>query len=156
MTSWGDRIRLARERRGMSMAQLARRLGLKQPSVHAWESGKAKKLKGPNLLAVQETLQVPVEWILRGTVNGRPTPDVPGTTQVNEGQPPYPAPQELEDDELRLVEAYRSMNSDGQEALQSIAVQMRRHFPAKQRPYEELEDELVGALEPDGPDREHY
>jgi hypothetical protein len=33
---------------------------------------------------------------------------------------------------------------------------MRRHFPAKQRPYEELEDELVGALEPDGPDREHY
>ena len=46
------RIRELRERRGISQSELARRMGVKHPSVVQWETGKAMPAKLPKLAEV--------------------------------------------------------------------------------------------------------
>lgn len=66
MTDWGERIREAREAAGLSQSELARRVGLKPPSVHDWESGKTKRIGGDNLMNVARALGTTPDWILTG------------------------------------------------------------------------------------------
>lgn len=70
----GKRIRLVREEHGvmciecgtlkpMSMSELARRIGVKQEAISAWEHG--KNLPGAkNLRALSEVFDVSVDWLL--------------------------------------------------------------------------------------------
>ncbi len=48
--SLSDRLTLAMSSAGISQADLARACKVKPPSVHGWLSGKAKFLRGENLL----------------------------------------------------------------------------------------------------------
>lgn len=51
---------------GVSQADLARACGVKPPSVHGWLSGKAKFLRGENLLKAAAALGVNQQWLATG------------------------------------------------------------------------------------------
>jgi phage repressor protein C with HTH and peptisase S24 domain len=79
-----DRIRWAMNRSDLSQAELARRVGLKQPSIHGWLSGKARFLKGENLLSAASALGVDPDWL----ATGAGSPDAtPGLSEPRPRQP---------------------------------------------------------------------
>lgn len=68
MTTMADRIRDAREAKGLSQSELARKLGVKPQTVQQWEA--KTKATGPRryrLLALAKELDVSPVWIEFGT-----------------------------------------------------------------------------------------
>lgn len=61
-----DRLTIAMKSAGISQAELARMCGVKPPSVSGWLSGKAKFLRGENLLAAANALNVSQQWLATG------------------------------------------------------------------------------------------
>ncbi len=61
-----ERIRLAMAEKGISQVELARACNVKPPSVHGWLTGKAKFLRGENLLLAARALGVGQEWLATG------------------------------------------------------------------------------------------
>jgi transcriptional regulator with XRE-family HTH domain len=68
--TFGARLKQARERAGLSQAELARRSGLSVRNVQNWEQGHREPLAG-RLLALARALGVPVESLLVDSVAGR-------------------------------------------------------------------------------------
>ena len=66
MSTLADRLTIAIAQAGISKAELARRVGISAPSVNGWFSGKAKFLRGENLLAAAKALQVDEGWLATG------------------------------------------------------------------------------------------
>ena len=66
MSTLADRLTLASAHAGINQAELARRVGIKPPSVNGWLSGKAKFLRGENLLAAASVLGVNQDWLATG------------------------------------------------------------------------------------------
>ncbi len=66
MTVLAVRLKAAMVKTGMTQAQLARACGVKPPSVSGWLNGKAKYLKGQNLLAAAKALNVSQDWLATG------------------------------------------------------------------------------------------
>lgn len=66
MSEWGQRIKRRREELGLSQAELARRVGIRAPSVNNWESGATKTINGPNLQKAAAALERSADWILYG------------------------------------------------------------------------------------------
>lgn len=61
-----DRLRQSMTAAGISQAELARACRVKPPSVHGWLSGKAKYLRGENLLRAAKALDVSDDWLATG------------------------------------------------------------------------------------------
>lgn len=61
----GSRLRLARERLGLTQAQLAEVLRVSRGAVSAWEGG-LRRLEGPALVALQAVYGVSTTWLLTG------------------------------------------------------------------------------------------
>ena len=61
-----DRIKDARIRAGLSQAELARRSGISQPSLHDLESGKSKTARSTTLVHLAEALGQTPEWLAGG------------------------------------------------------------------------------------------
>lgn len=66
MKTLRERITFAKEKAGISQADLARLCGIKPPSVHGWFSGKTAALKGETLLKAAKALNVRAEWLESG------------------------------------------------------------------------------------------
>lgn len=66
LTILAVRLKTAMAKTGMTQAQLARACGVKPPSVSGWLNGKAKYLKGQNLLAAAKALNVSQDWLATG------------------------------------------------------------------------------------------
>jgi transcriptional regulator with XRE-family HTH domain len=66
MSSIGKRVAELRERRGLSAAELARRIEIKQPSIWAIENGTTKSLRGNTLTRLCEELRTTADYLLRG------------------------------------------------------------------------------------------
>lgn len=66
MSTLADRLTIAIAQAGITKAELARRVGISAPSVNGWFSGKAKFLRGENLLAAARALQVDEGWLATG------------------------------------------------------------------------------------------
>jgi phage repressor protein C with HTH and peptisase S24 domain len=66
MNTLSERIAYLLELRGLSQSALAVKVGIKQPSVAAWLSGKTKKIEGENLLNTALALGVHPEWLATG------------------------------------------------------------------------------------------
>lgn len=94
MKTVGQRIRFAREVRGLTQVQLALRLDVKRGAVGNWELDKGVKTE--NLIAIAKALQCSVDWLATGT--GDPP---------NEGAV-EPAPEEDSYSALASGESYRS------------------------------------------------
>ena len=61
-----DRIRAGMSASGVSQAELARACGVKPPSINGWLSGRAKFLRGENLLRAAQVLRVNRDWLATG------------------------------------------------------------------------------------------
>jgi phage repressor protein C with HTH and peptisase S24 domain len=66
MNTLADRLTLAINAAGITKAELARRVGISAPSVNGWFTGKAKFLRGENLLAAARALDVDQDWLASG------------------------------------------------------------------------------------------
>lgn len=64
-TTIGERIRAAREAKGLSQAELARRLGIRGPSLNNLESGESGKPSAETLLRMRDEGINP-DYIMRG------------------------------------------------------------------------------------------
>lgn len=94
--SLSERIRVAMQAAGLSQVELARACGVKPPSVHGWLTGKAKFLRGENLLMAARALRVNQDWLATGVGDMHREPDtgpagetglpfVGGASRVNAG-----------------------------------------------------------------------
>lgn len=66
MTTLADRINECMRETGLGQTDIARHLGIKQPSVANWLNGKTKKLVGMNLNRAAELFGVNPEWLDSG------------------------------------------------------------------------------------------
>jgi len=66
MSTLSERLTLAIAHARLTKAELARRVGISAPSVNGWFSGKAKFLRGENLLAAAKALGVDEGWLATG------------------------------------------------------------------------------------------
>jgi SOS-response transcriptional repressor LexA len=71
--SMSERLIAAMEASGVSQASLARACGVKPPSVNGWLSGKAKFLRGENLLSAAAALGVNQQWLATGEGQMKPS-----------------------------------------------------------------------------------
>jgi phage repressor protein C with HTH and peptisase S24 domain len=72
MSTLAERLTVAISRAKLTKAELARRVGISAPSVNGWFTGKAKFLRGENLLAAAKALGVDEGWLATG--KGQPEP----------------------------------------------------------------------------------
>jgi phage repressor protein C with HTH and peptisase S24 domain len=75
-TTWNQRLTARMAELGISQGELARKVGISQPSVNDWVSGSTKSLRGTLLPAVAKALGTTPEWILTGR-DGSREPDRP-------------------------------------------------------------------------------
>jgi len=66
MSTLAERLTVAISRAKLTKAELARRVGISAPSVNGWFTGKAKFLRGENLLAAAKALGVDEGWLATG------------------------------------------------------------------------------------------
>jgi transcriptional regulator with XRE-family HTH domain len=90
------RVRSALQSAGMTQAELARRVGVKQPSVNDWLSGKTQRLKHETAVKVAAALGVRLEWLVWG--RGQPYEHVGGLANQNgleSASPHSPSPSQI-------------------------------------------------------------
>lgn len=92
MTTLAERLTVAIARANLTKAELARRVGISAPSVNGWFTGKAKFLRGENLLAAAKALSVDEAWLATG--KGQMEPRSGG--RVQEAHADYPVSPILE------------------------------------------------------------
>jgi len=71
MSTLNERLTVALADAGITKAELARRVGISAPSVNGWFTGKAKFLRGENLLAAARALSVDEDWLATGKGSSR-------------------------------------------------------------------------------------
>lgn len=73
LDTMGGRLSRARDAAGLSVAQLARRLGVKSTTIQAWESDRSQP-RSNRLAMLAGVLNVSLSWLLHG-VGTAPTED---------------------------------------------------------------------------------
>ncbi len=86
-----DRLTAAMEASGLTQADLARACQVKPPSVHGWLNGKAKFLRGENLLRAAAALGVSQQWLATGEGSMKPSATWDANAKPSHiGMRPYP------------------------------------------------------------------
>lgn len=98
----GKRIKALREAAGLSGSELARRIGVKPPSLWEIEAGETKTIKAATLMRLSEALNADPAWLS----SGRGAPYKMAVSGPDEGE---------------LVSIYRNLTPDGQSALLGAA-----------------------------------
>ena len=68
MSTLSERLKEAMWDTGTTAADLSRATGAKEPSVSKWVNGRTQNLKGKNLVAAAELLNVSEAWLAHGTL----------------------------------------------------------------------------------------
>lgn len=106
--SLSTRLREALDDAGMSQAELARRCGVKPPSVNGWLSGKSKFLRGENLLRAAAALGVADQWLATGK-----GPKTRQSGAVNDGYADYAVINEIDADlVLHVAQALHNVHKE--------------------------------------------
>lgn len=66
MSTLAERLTEAMSDTGITAADLARATGAKAPSVHKWVHGQTKNIRGANLVAAAQLLEVNEAWLADG------------------------------------------------------------------------------------------
>jgi transcriptional regulator with XRE-family HTH domain len=69
--TFGDRLALARDAQGLTQEQLARRLGLRTPTIENWECDRSEP-RANRLQILAGFLNVSMGWLLTGEGEGGP------------------------------------------------------------------------------------
>ena len=116
MRTWNERLKFAREARGLSAAAFAREVKVSKPTVSDWESGEIKELKGKNLDKACSVLKIRQEWLLhnKGEMD-RPRPDlfVANSSRVHDADPLGDYPREPSEEDFALIPQYSVKGSCG-------------------------------------------
>lgn len=107
----GDRIRLARKRRGLTQRDVARHYGISREAVQQWEAGRVNP-RGERVRALALLLQVSVEWLMTGADEHRPTAD-----------------------EARLLTLFRGLSERDQQVVLALAQSMKARAPEAEAPF---------------------
>ena len=67
MSSIGERVKQLREARGIRVVELAKAVGIKQPSLWQIENGVTKTLRGNTLTRLCEELHTTADFLLHGS-----------------------------------------------------------------------------------------
>jgi len=98
--TFGDRLALARDRQGLTQAQLARRLGLRVQTIRNWESDRSEP-RANKLQMLAGFLNVSMVWLMTGEGAGAPA----GTQTAAEDAPASLNEALAEVRDLRLLQA---------------------------------------------------
>lgn len=60
----GEKIKMLRKKEGLTMEQLAERVGVSKASVHKWEAGKVDNMKRTHIAKVAEVFGVSPAYLL--------------------------------------------------------------------------------------------
>jgi transcriptional regulator with XRE-family HTH domain len=71
VATFGDRVALAREALGLDQTELARRLGVRLPTLRGWEEDRSEP-RANKLQILAGTLNVPLIWLMSGEGEGPP------------------------------------------------------------------------------------
>ena len=112
--SLGDRIVQARERAGLSTAQLARRLGVKTRTLSSWEKN-ASEPRSNRLMMLAGSLNVSPLWLLNGTDEYAPNEDVADLSEMRERVASL----------QRVIESLSTMVSDLSDKVEQMAADKR-------------------------------
>ena len=117
----GSRISSTRDLRGLTLDDVASRVGVAKSTISRYENGTIAKLKLPVLESIAHVLQVDPNWLIGNTDN-----------------PMVPTFAPLTADETQLVEDYRSLNPEGQTAARTMLagltaqpIYKKHHDPAE-------------------------
>ena len=85
VATFGDRVAAAREYAGMSQADLAKRLGVRLPTLRGWEDDLSEP-RANRLSMLAGMLNVSMTWLITGVGAGVDSPDTrqPQSAQVND------------------------------------------------------------------------
>jgi len=84
---FGERLRMARRKAGLTQKQLGDAVGMTKGSISGLENGSSKNPSAGNLLPIAKALGVNPEWLLTGKGNMRP----PTPIDVESGSSVYDA-----------------------------------------------------------------
>ena len=110
MVMMKERIKRARQERGWSQTELARRMPVTQPSVADWESGR-KTPSMKNMVRLAKLFDVGFEWLSTGRGEMRPPPS---GLSVSE---PAPAYERMLPEERLLLDLYARLQPSQRKAL---------------------------------------
>lgn len=117
-TALSERMRMALSASGLTQAELARRVGVRQPSVNDWLSGKTKILKAATALKVATALRVDPAWLLWGDGQG------PVSGEYSSGHPPLPS---LEAALKTMLDAIHSCPARHKEEVRQLLLLLLDH-----------------------------
>lgn len=82
-TTTGSRIELARDQLGLSLPQVARRIGVKRSTLENWENDRSAP-RADKLVKLSGLLQVPLIWLLTGDTpkGAERSPIAPETAKI--------------------------------------------------------------------------
>ena len=114
----GERLKIARNNRGLSQSALARKAGITPSAISQIEAGLTKKPSSENLLPLASALNIDPNWLITG--KGSPSP-VPLTTSPNiAANEPAAIYGGLTPDERALLDKYRQMSEAQKTTAQTV------------------------------------
>lgn len=108
MAQIGEKIRLARDLKGMSQAELAEAVGVDVPSVSRWETGKTRP-RG-KLPRIAEALDKPVGWFFSEEIGGHLAELEKRLVTLENATKGLSA--DLTPKEIKLLQLFRSVTND--------------------------------------------
>lgn len=113
--TWNNRIAAARQAKGLTKSELARAVKVSHATIHDWENGDIKTIKGENLMNVCRVLGMSENYLLYGT---EPRQDEPNEAR-SLGLEAETA------GELRLLSIYRLANERERAAIDGMVEDIR-------------------------------
>lgn len=115
MTTIGERLKIAREERNVSIAELAEALGLNKTTIYRYETGAFKRIKPSTLGAIAEYLNVNPDYLIGATDNKHTVKEAEDLLA------------DITDDEKLLLETFRQVPVESQQmVLDMIRIALKK------------------------------
>lgn len=137
MEEWKQRLRQARQAKGLNKTKFANLVKVSNPTVTDWEKsvsdGGIKEIAGGNLTKICSVLGVTPHWLIHGG-EGAPAPagnEPAASGSEQEGRLTESLKLRVETaEELRMLTVYRLAGPDGRSAINTVVEQVSRRLDA--------------------------
>jgi transcriptional regulator with XRE-family HTH domain len=131
MEDWKQRLRAAREGKGMSKTAFAAAVGISNATATDWEksvdSGGIKEISGPKLTRASEVLGIDPHWLLHGTpgTSSRQLAATEGGPAAKEASGDAKAAEDALETISNMVETYRLAGPADRERIDLVFREIR-------------------------------